>query len=1220
MIVIEGALTARQDGLHGLTVTAHAGSRTAKSPSASTLTNAQGQYRIELDSKARSVSLSILDRFGDEITCTQKLDAREQPVRFDLCLDDKAVAAHLSKPTSWERPPQAPLGEDALAAISSAAAALGAGPATVSELNRAWTDAQAYSALAADAWDAVAGNPAALVRTRRRLVSLGALRDQRAPRRAESGEPRADVAPHRTSPALLGQLIPWLLASGMSARDGDERSALLDLVLDETCQLVWLDGMAVAAAGSLRGDEADSALFEGMLGAAGVPPEPPGGFSPNEPLPPRRPPRSCFMPGFDDCLLRTIELSERAVPEYTIESVSPTRACPGEQIQLQGHGFGTVPHPIRFARYGQPNRFIEVPADSWSDTLIVVTVPDGAGCGVSIGPIFVDTLPACGRFIDQYRPGTILQDFEGTSPEIRSFTVNGEREMLAVQPGETLVFRWDVCAADHVRFELRDEQGKLIVGIDPAAQTGKFSFTATQVDVTTHVIASLLAEGNCDPPNAQEHIDIWIQEPPNLSIDGIEVTQATQFYHSDQHLTDPLDQEPDNNIPLVAERSAWVRVYLRSGQLQAFDDGALPGINGTLTVERFVGGSWVELAVLDPVQGDLPAYADLDYVIERTALDGTLNFVLDPELVDGALKLTASVDTPFARWGNGTATSVLGVSAVHHNKLKLAFIGVGYLPRPGGGGAFEPAGVFPPRLSDLMRVASRSWGMFPVADELEFRDVGSILVSDPLTNIAAAGQSSSIEALFSSIGALRAADGDRDDWIYAVLVDGDVPRRPDVPGGLGADGTAVVFNSLMAFTLAHEVGHAAGLDHAPCGGASGPDPNFPAYEPHDPPSIPTASIGEFGLIMELPFVAPPTGSPLWPRTGFKDFMGYCVFQWISPYHYRRLLESARLGAPQLGGGGPGGLPSPRSEPFDALVLGGSIKPQGELRIGSVVRVNARDPGPGWSPTNMIAELIDDDGNSAAAARVFRQPMRAHDVDGHGSDSVAVLAVLPDACLGSEIRIRDGETVVWSRSRPKREPKITDLAAKVDEDGTMRLSWKTNAGDAEAPKIWVQVSADDGAHWQSVLVSDADTEARFDRRTIPGGSVAIRALLHDGFSSAASEPVGLDLEPLPPLAVIAHPEDGSAMLAGAPLNLRCSFARTADAAEEPQLAWEIDGREAGTGTSVWVAGAEPGEHEVTLVIADSHGKSTVKSRFEVLVASDENRQRILETRFRQLGSE
>jgi hypothetical protein len=74
-----------------------------------------------------------------------------------------------------------------------------------------------------------------------------------------------------------------------------------------------------------------------------------------------------------------------------------------------------------------------------------------------------------------------------------------------------------------------------------------------------------------------------------LIVDGIEVTQSTQYYRAADHLTDAADRGPDNSIPLLAGKSALVRVYLRNHR------GPLAGATGTLSVERL---NWVMLPTL----------------------------------------------------------------------------------------------------------------------------------------------------------------------------------------------------------------------------------------------------------------------------------------------------------------------------------------------------------------------------------------------------------------------------------------------------------------------------------------------------------------------------------------------------------------------------------------------------------------------------------------------
>lgn len=100
----------------------------------------------------------------------------------------------------------------------------------------------------------------------------------------------------------------------------------------------------------------------------------------------------------------------------------------------------------------------------------------------------------------------------------------------------------------------------------------------------------------------------------------------------------------------------------------------------------------------------------------------------------------------------------------------------------------------------------------------------------------------------------------------STIVDRNAPSmRASV--GIGFSGAQ------SAETMAHEIGHAHGREHAPCGGAQGVDPKFP-YK--------NASIGVWGYsIFDKTFIAPSKG---------HDMMGYCPNQWVSDYTYSALFE------------------------------------------------------------------------------------------------------------------------------------------------------------------------------------------------------------------------------------------------------------------------------------------------------------------------------------------
>jgi hypothetical protein len=76
-----------------------------------------------------------------------------------------------------------------------------------------------------------------------------------------------------------------------------------------------------------------------------------------------------------------------------------------------------------------------------------------------------------------------------------------------------------------------------------------------------------------------------------------------------------------------------------------------------------------------------------------------------------------------------------------------------------------------------------------------------------------------------------------------------------------------------AGTMAHELGHAHGLPHAPCGGVSGADPSFPYSG---------GQLGSWGYDERTDTMVEPTKG--------RDFMSYCSPEWISDYNFERLIK------------------------------------------------------------------------------------------------------------------------------------------------------------------------------------------------------------------------------------------------------------------------------------------------------------------------------------------
>ena len=139
---------------------------------------------------------------------------------------------------------------------------------------------------------------------------------------------------------------------------------------------------------------------------------------------------------------------------------------------------------------------------------------------------------------------------------------------------------------------------------------------------------------------------------------------------------------------------------------------------------------------------------------------------------------------------------------------------------------------------------------------------------------------------------------------------------------------------------AHELGHNWGRNHAPCGGPSGLDPNYPHSD---------GSTGSYGVdLTPTPTLEPATDS---------DIMGYCPNKWISDYTYQGMLSYLLSPSPPQTG-----VASQSVQP--CLLVWGHIR-NGEVVLEPAFQVNTRPSLPA-QPGPYSLEARSDDGSTAFA--------------------------------------------------------------------------------------------------------------------------------------------------------------------------------------------------------------------------------------------------------------
>lgn len=445
---------------------------------------------------------------------------------------------------------------------------------------------------------------------------------------------------------------------------------------------------------------------------------------------------------------------------------------------------------------------------------------------------------------------------------------------LSLAPFDSVVTEGDKVS---IRITVEDQDGNVMDGPPSWAQPVWSLSDSAAVSLERDGTATPLRGGYVNLTAKLAGLEAWTR----LRINPTSVALSAGAVYLTQGI-----QNVRGTVPLVAGREAFLRVFATGDETSFYQ----PKVRATFYQE----GEPVHAALMEP------GLLIPDEVVEGR-LDRSFNARIPAAVMQPGVELVVELDTegdvPLAP---GSATRVPAEGRMPLDVRTMPRLDVTVVPvllegAPDRRVFSWTQGLTPE--SSQMRLA-RSY--LPVADM-------TVAVHEEFYTAADLTTGPGWSQFLREITALWQLEGRRG-YYYGVVV---LPPNSEW-GGLGwigcPDCPRASVGRPSEDTFAHELGHNMSLLHAPCGGAGGPDANYP-YD--------GGKIGVWGYkFRERRLVDP---------SQFNDFMGYCNSNWVSDYHFNRAVEHRLNNEPQT----PAATPPGSTEP--ALLVWGSAG-NGELLL------------------------------------------------------------------------------------------------------------------------------------------------------------------------------------------------------------------------------------------------------------------------------------------------
>ena len=318
-----------------------------------------------------------------------------------------------------------------------------------------------------------------------------------------------------------------------------------------------------------------------------------------------------------------------------------------------------------------------------------------------------------------------------------------------------------------------------------------------------------------------------------------------------------VNQNRDGTVPLLANRQALLRIFVTGDEVSYF--------RPSVRVDFYLDDKNVHHALM-------PAGTDeLLTVMVESNLVQSYNAVIPSEVIQPGVEMVIQVDPEEVvpkRPGSRARIPEEGRLALEMMTLKN-----------------HHQTIVPTiRTADSSHVVHESWSTALDLDTYHIRLLRNFL---PIADITVEAH----ETLYTDadlrtfqgwvdylaeVRALWQTEGQRG-YYYGVVRGGFGSALGGIASAIGSPHASVGLDHPETFV--HEVGHSMNLFHAPCGGAGGPDPNYPYDD---------GGIGAWGYNFADGSLVDP-GRP-GSAGRIYDVMSYCDPTWISDYQFARAMR------------------------------------------------------------------------------------------------------------------------------------------------------------------------------------------------------------------------------------------------------------------------------------------------------------------------------------------